>query len=242
MSEYVPIEIQAEILKRLPLKPLIQFRSVSKSYKCLIDSPNFVDSYSVGHPQPPGDRFILRYVNYDPKYLTLVDNDDHSFAQQQLIPVFPDPFYTLSVVGGSHGLLCFYGYYEYRYHMFLLWNPAIRKSVGIQVPVMYDEKVGNIGFDDVVGFGVCPVTFDPTIIKIRCVNYKQKMKDMPDISVPWKVRVFTLSTGTWSILSTDLPREAIRLSGSQVVIDRFIYWLAYDYMLEMKMVDLNHIL
>nr|XP_043631222.1 F-box/kelch-repeat protein At3g23880-like [Erigeron canadensis]XP_043631224.1 F-box/kelch-repeat protein At3g23880-like [Erigeron canadensis]XP_043631225.1 F-box/kelch-repeat protein At3g23880-like [Erigeron canadensis]XP_043631226.1 F-box/kelch-repeat protein At3g23880-like [Erigeron canadensis] len=262
-SEYVPIEIQEEILKRLPLKPLIQFRSVSKLWKRLIDSPDFMVSYAVRHPQP--DRFILRYAlpDYDhiveDQYVFFVDNDDENdndhngFVQQDIVPTIPDLIKRIesssSVVGSSHGLVCFVGGYEYPdddssgfddlsefdgTKMVVLWNPSIRKSVGIPVPEMYESPYDDYEIDDVIGFGVCPVTLDPTIIKIKFIN--RKMNEMPDISAPWIVRVFTLSTGTWSVLSTNLPRESIGLSTglsgrSQIVIDRFIFWLAYDYML-----------
>ncbi|KAJ0818201.1 putative F-box domain-containing protein [Helianthus annuus] len=45
MSDNVPFEIQEEIIKRLPVKSLIRFRSVSKSWKSLIDSSNFITHY-----------------------------------------------------------------------------------------------------------------------------------------------------------------------------------------------------
>nr|XP_043629383.1 F-box protein CPR1-like [Erigeron canadensis]XP_043629384.1 F-box protein CPR1-like [Erigeron canadensis] len=236
MSEYIPLEIQEEILKRLPLRPLISCRSVSKPWKRLIDSPDFIISYGVRHPQPHG--FIVRYsVTYDPddvRYLNLVDsNNDDSFAKQPFLPPIPDLFkiykYDPTVVGSCNGLLCFIGHNEYPdedsscVEMALLWNPSAKKSVGVQVPSMYNNKDFD-NFDVVIGFGVCPLTCDPTIIK--CC--KKKIKNMFSITVPWRVRVFTLSTRTWSILSTKRPRNSVKLEWPQVVIDRFIYWVASD--------------
>ena len=37
MSNYIPIDIQVEIMKRLPIKSLREFRCVSKQWKSLID-------------------------------------------------------------------------------------------------------------------------------------------------------------------------------------------------------------
>jgi hypothetical protein len=45
MSDNIPFEIQQEIMRRLPVKSLIQFRSVSKSWKSLIDSSTFIADY-----------------------------------------------------------------------------------------------------------------------------------------------------------------------------------------------------
>ncbi|MFS7957923.1 putative F-box domain-containing protein [Helianthus anomalus] len=36
MSDNVPFEIQEELIKRLPVKSLIRFRSVSKSWKAVV--------------------------------------------------------------------------------------------------------------------------------------------------------------------------------------------------------------
>ncbi|XP_076907739.1 F-box protein CPR1-like [Bidens hawaiensis] len=49
MSDNMPLEVQEEILKMLPMKPLIQFRSVSKVWKSLIDSSHFIAHYSSPH-------------------------------------------------------------------------------------------------------------------------------------------------------------------------------------------------
>nr|XP_043636103.1 uncharacterized protein LOC122607233 [Erigeron canadensis] len=145
------------------------------------------------------------------------------------------------VVGSSHGLLCFkiiekdynYDYSNFNINeMVVLWKLSIWKLIRIPVPdfpnynfSIYMSGNSNYGDDDVVGFGVCPVTFDPTILKIKRIDYRSEAKDK---CLLWRVRVFTLSRGTWSILSTGLHCESIRLRGSEVVIDKFIYWVAFD--------------
>nr|XP_043633022.1 putative F-box protein At3g10240 [Erigeron canadensis] len=259
-SEYIPLEVEAEILKRLPVQSLLRFRSVSKPWKRVIDSPDFVVSYGVRHPRPSGfivsheDAFIVNEYRH---YRFFVD-DGPSFVPDYFVP--PVPYNDLlllrdghpCLVGSSHGLLCFKTIYHERmyddYHkrryddssselsleMVVLWNPSIRKSVRIPVPFMYDSPNTSYNVVNAFGFGVCPVTNDPTILKI-------KWMDKPGIS-PWRVRVFTLSTGTWNILSTNLPRDSIQLRGSQVVIDRFIYWLAFDRIERRDGRDLLHFL
>ncbi|KAM0045019.1 putative F-box domain-containing protein [Helianthus debilis subsp. tardiflorus] len=53
MSADIPFEIQEEIIKRVvPVKSLIQFRSVSKQWKSLIDSSEFITRHSL-HPAKP---------------------------------------------------------------------------------------------------------------------------------------------------------------------------------------------
>ncbi|GKB61169.1 ribonuclease H-like domain-containing protein [Tanacetum coccineum] len=42
MSDNIPFDIQTEIIKRAPVKSVIRFRTVSKSWKSLIDSSEFI--------------------------------------------------------------------------------------------------------------------------------------------------------------------------------------------------------
>ncbi|GKB10787.1 hypothetical protein Tco_0844710 [Tanacetum coccineum] len=67
------------------------------------------------------------------------------------------------------------------------------------------------------GFGVHPVTLDPTLLKINYPYYGQG---------PWYVSVFTLSSRTWyKVDCTRLPRESIRIkrSGQAVVCGKKIW-------------------
>ncbi|GJY82456.1 hypothetical protein Tco_0495832 [Tanacetum coccineum] len=50
--------------------------------------------------------------------------------------------------------------------MVVLWNPSVRKCVGIPIPnVYYDSPYGYTR----IGFGVCPDTNDPKLVKIDVV-------------------------------------------------------------------------
>lgn len=46
--------------------------------------------------------------------------------------------------------------------------------------------------------------------------------------IPHQVEVFTLSTGVWRSLYSNLPRISIEFVDSQVVVGGFHYWLAID--------------
>ncbi|GKC65886.1 probable LRR receptor-like serine/threonine-protein kinase isoform X2 [Tanacetum coccineum] len=59
MPDFIPFDIQKEIIKRVPdVKSLTRFRSVSKSWKSFINSPQFIAGYDVRLSQP--HRLILR--------------------------------------------------------------------------------------------------------------------------------------------------------------------------------------
>ncbi|KAF5803868.1 putative F-box domain-containing protein [Helianthus annuus] len=149
MSNDIPIEIQEEIMKRLPVKSLIQFRSVCKAWKSLIDGSDFIKHYS-GQQQ----HLLLGYSGYYPerKYVSVVDND--SFPQQKVYLALPNMLKYFKMIGGSHGLYGKDG--DDKRSRAILWNPLIRKVVVVVVPTRMDETK--------IGFGVCSETMDPKIL------------------------------------------------------------------------------
>ncbi|KAI3518051.1 hypothetical protein L1887_06403 [Cichorium endivia] len=182
MSDNVPVEVQVQFMKRLPVKSLLQFRSVSKRWKSLIDNREFIGGYSVRETQPL--RQLVLYTDAlrrEETYVSLVD--DETFVKQKTAPTISVLAKLLMmsfmsrVVGSSHGLLCLYGNYS-SYHtgcrsegtMVVLWNPSIRKSIGILVL----DICGGLG--TLLGFGVCPITSDPTVVMIS-VGVAQMMKN-----------------------------------------------------------------
>ncbi|GJZ95508.1 transposase, MuDR, MULE transposase domain protein [Tanacetum coccineum] len=122
---------------------------------------------------------------------------------------------SLTPVASSEGVWCIaFG----ENSMLLLWNPSIKKSVGVSVP--------NYTFQPdspkmIFGFCIRPVTLEPTLLKI---NYPLYSDD------PWYMSVSTLSSRTWYNLDYDcLPRESVRIIwAGQAVIDGKIFWIGSE--------------
>ncbi|KAJ0532238.1 putative F-box domain-containing protein [Helianthus annuus] len=191
MSDNIPLEIQAEIIKRIPVKSLLQFRSVSKAWKSLIDSSDFINRYSSQQ-----QHLLVRYNHRqifpfsERKYVSIVD--DETFPHQRVSlthPAFVNMLRSHRIIGNSHGLLCLYGCYGLETTMAVVWNVSIRKAIAVVVP-----NVANGVYTTFVGFGVCPATNDPKIVKITDIIHWEDVESIPD-SIPWQVEVFTLSTG-----------------------------------------------
>ncbi|PWA74692.1 F-box domain-containing protein [Artemisia annua] len=122
---------------------------------------------------------------------------------------------TLKPIATSEGVWCFsYG----SNMMVVLWNPSIKRSVGIFVPSFLNQPDSP---KMVIGFGVRPDTLDPTLLKINYSYYGQG---------PWSVSVYTLSMRRWNNLENDrLPRETIRIKRSgQAVVGGKIFWVGSE--------------
>nr|GEU33451.1 hypothetical protein [Tanacetum cinerariifolium] len=92
--------------------------------------------------------------------------------------------------------------------MVVIWNPNVRKSIGIVNP-----KAGY----NVFGFGVCPDTSDPKLAKMSVAK----------IPTMWEVEVFKLSTRVWKSVYTDVPFKSCHFAYGQVFVNGVIYFGAY---------------
>ncbi|XP_071718743.1 putative F-box protein At4g38870 [Rutidosis leptorrhynchoides] len=195
MSELVQFDIQTEIIKKLPIKSLIRFKSVSKQWKSLIDSSAFIHDNCLRDYQT--HHLLVRYyLDSVQKYVSIIDDD--SFPQHKSFPTVPVTFKGLDNVfklSSSHGIICLYVFYRdtninNETGMIVLWNPTIQKSV------------------------VCHNTSDPKLVKI---------KNIQSSGVSWEVEMFTLSLGVWRSISVAMPsKRPVELSWSQVFINGVI--------------------
>ncbi|GJR78065.1 F-box domain containing protein [Tanacetum coccineum] len=181
------------IMNRLPVKSLLQFRTVSKQWKSYIDGSNFIRDYDFREIHTCC--FNLTYKQGLEGFMCSVD-DNFAFTPLNLnlnLPLF-------TPIATSEGVWCFS--FDANSILFL-WNPSIKNLVGTLVP--------NYTFQPdspkmVFGFGVRPDTLDPTSLKINYPFYGQGS---------WYVSVFTLSSRRWyNLESYCLPRESIRIKRS----------------------------
>ncbi|KAM0009919.1 putative F-box domain-containing protein [Helianthus debilis subsp. tardiflorus] len=219
MSDNIPFEMQMEIMKKLPVKSLIQFLFVCKAWKSLIDSPDFITQYN-GQRTNQQHLFLTYYDCCEDKYVSIAD--DHTFPHHKVPLTFPQWLldYDYDLIGCSHGLLCL-SYYENQTRIAIIWNILIRKAIAVLVPNVEGGEVYEIRKAIAV---LVPNVEGGEITPIRSQGAME--------SVTWHAEVFTLSTGTWRPpYSGNLPRSSIEFDSycDQIVtIDGSIYWLAAD--------------
>ncbi|GJW60909.1 F-box domain containing protein [Tanacetum coccineum] len=216
MSDHIPFDIQSEIIKRLHVKSLLQFRSVSKQWKSFIDNPKFIRNYHVNHANPQHHLLVCYRLDPLQTYTSIIDNN--TFPKQKFPLTAPESLHLFNgvfLLNSVDGLLCFCDIYTSYVHSntekIVIWNPTVRKSVCIDILV---PEAGYI----VVGFGVCHDTSDPKLVKI----YVDKISSM------WVVEVFTLSTRVWKTVYIGAPFKSCTLLWHHVFSDGVIYFRAYD--------------
>ncbi|XP_076895118.1 putative F-box protein At1g47790 [Bidens hawaiensis] len=137
-NNVLPSEI---FLKLLPVKSLIRFRSVSKTWKSLIDSRDFVIKHHTHHSQSR-QQLLVAYENqvpvsdddddwdYEQKYVSVVD--DNAFPKHNVVltpPLLVRMLTRPRLIATSHGLMCLFNRTRWGDEAVFLWNPSIRKIV-----------------------------------------------------------------------------------------------------------------
>ncbi|XP_076923219.1 F-box protein CPR1-like [Bidens hawaiensis] len=206
MSANIPFEIQEDIIKRVaPVKSLVRFRCVSKQWKSLVDSSEFITRHSVNQARPH-HLLLSCYSSFTThNYVSIVDNDTFPKSSSILSPIFNRA--GLDLLDCSHGLVCLHN----NTGRVVVWNPSIRKYVDIMLP---DGRY-------VLGFGVCPKTNEPKLVKMTW-----RKEDI--ITYDYTAEVFTLSSGAWRTVSINLSLEKEAFVGNPIVIEGIIHWVTHN--------------
>ncbi|KAL6986804.1 hypothetical protein U1Q18_001756 [Sarracenia purpurea var. burkii] len=226
MSDHLPSEIVVEILKRLPVKSLLRFSSVCKSWWFLITSPDFITIHlnqtTSNSTAAAAHTLVRRYCKFRAKEIYSLHLDKESFADERAGIEFPfgeqSRFY-FRIVGSCNGILCLYDDLFGNTGNIILWNPMIRRSLTLPVP--------NFTFDCndphmfVLGFGVDPKTNDHKVVRISYLH-----GDNAYIVLP-KVEIFSLQLGSWKEIKTIVPYFITEHFWSQAFINGVVHWVAY---------------
>ncbi|GAB4843487.1 hypothetical protein Ancab_013448 [Ancistrocladus abbreviatus] len=185
----LPEELLIDILLRLPVKPLIRFASVHKSWFSTIKSAEFAAKHFAVRSDFLKDGFdfllVAHHRNSIPTFSLLpYENPDKVSCSFECKP-FPydreqsEPAPVFRFAGPCHGIFCVMVQTKFRGEALLLWNPATREMKTIEV----DACVHNFG----IGFD--PKTNDYKVVVVAWFALQR--------SGHWTVRVYSLRANSW---------------------------------------------
>ncbi|KAM7503290.1 hypothetical protein LguiB_002194 [Lonicera macranthoides] len=224
MSDYIPPTVITSILSRLPVKTLVRFRCVCKSWCSLISSPNFINKHlTLTLNNPP--HLLLKYLSLSPKRehysLRLTNESIDEFTQLHC------PFKTASgnffrVIGSCNGLICLSDECFGFTYTIIIWNPAIKKYVSLPMPRVCFDSYGPYTFS--LGFGFDPGTMDYKVVRIAYV-FDGDHKYM----LPPEVEVYAFSTGEWRTVSANhVTCKIVEFFWSSAFVNGAVHWVAYN--------------
>ncbi|GAU41601.1 hypothetical protein TSUD_196710 [Trifolium subterraneum] len=227
LTEY-PIGLIIQILLRLPVKSLVRFKRVCKSWFSLISDPHFANSHFQLSAATPTRRLLL-LSNKAPHLKTRsIDfesslNHVYAFASPNLkcfSPLYPYNQFSIRIRSSCRGFI----FFDCSSSL-CIWNP----STGIhkQIPFStFDSKSKDANtYCYMYGFGYDESKDDYLVVSMSCDS----------LDNIWHLEFFSLRANTWKeiegthfpyiILSGVVPRVGTLFGGA-------IHWLAFRRDLE----------
>uniref|UniRef100_A0A5B6ZCC6 F-box domain-containing protein n=1 Tax=Davidia involucrata TaxID=16924 RepID=A0A5B6ZCC6_DAVIN len=223
MSDFIPGDVLIDILTRLPIKSLVRFACVCKSWYSLLTNPSFITAHLNRSNVPnkkSDDLLLVRSYSEDlneEQYSVYFDNETFDEYAKLEFPLKSLSNYYFRIVGSCNGLMCLsddqFGYAE----TLFLWNPSIRRTLALPRVRVGFESHGP--FMHAIGFGFDPLTNDYKVVRIVYLDC---------VEIPPEVDIFTLSTGTWRNIShLGLP-YLIQERAPQACLNGATHWIASD--------------
>ncbi|KAL5711316.1 hypothetical protein ACHQM5_021785 [Ranunculus cassubicifolius] len=229
-----PDEIMMNILSHLPIKSLVRFRCVCKSWFRLFTGQNSDPYFSQLHDAQ------LTLANPDPILIDLYNNDEHQspstfrFASDYTQidnPIEikePDCCTDESdkyvwVNGICNGLVCFESW-ESDSNTMYIWNPVTRDNIRIPCPPYLSDKSIKRNKRAVYGFGFCQATYEYKVVGV-IVSSLGSATDKYDYQC--HANVLTLGTNTWRIMQDVLSDVHTRhWKSCSVIVNGVHHWLS----------------
>ncbi|KAL3814630.1 hypothetical protein ACJIZ3_015898 [Penstemon smallii] len=225
-SKILPFDlINDNILPKFPVKSLVRFTSVCKTWESLIKSPEFIATHFKLNNRPGPE------VQYP-----LILNGKSCYTLKNQIPINFDKLGSMSHCSlyddypaeSCNGLILLkvqkdYGEIEIEY---LLWNPTIKKSKTIESfyprDNFHDSSSSESGYI-VRGLGFHESSNDYKVVKIEydCDLYYSMPRDE---KISTKVEIYSLKTESWRKVDSN-PNGLIAFRGG-VFLNGCVHWLA----------------
>ena len=217
MSNHLPEEIVLEILVRLPVKSLLRFRCVCKSWYRYIATPNFINNnllycndhnrgFFIHMPKTTGS--MVSFSRPHGQICTVASHHTFEAISELRIPFTFQSGYP-HFVGSCNGILCFSDYRSFEFKDVYLWNPSIRKFK--KLPDTCLTHLFNVS----LGFGFDSQNNDYKVVRIS----QSTAKPMP----PPDAEVYSLSSDSWKRVGLGISWR------SNVVFHKFNSTLSFPF-------------
>ncbi|XP_050264254.1 F-box protein CPR1-like [Quercus robur] len=222
---HLPVEIITEILSRLPVKSLLRFLCVSKSWYALIKHPDFIKLHLHRSIETNRDRTLILEKVTDglPHYCYSVhfpieNHFDKAFKLYQ-------PLYRrgklVSILDCCHSLVCIHHFTLEIHHCtneIAIWNPLIRKYRILPPEPMSKPSGFNFSKYNEIAFGYDLCNDDYKVLRvIAFYNRGQPLKE-------FEVKVYSLRWHSWRKIEEQWPKKECTVSSNSVSLNGVLHW------------------
>ncbi|GMI79458.1 hypothetical protein HRI_001615100 [Hibiscus trionum] len=208
MCDYMPVEVIIEILKRLPVKSVVRFRSVCKTWNTLFSDLSFISTHLQASLFNNTPFLLLECQKNGKKRFSLhYDNDGFEESKHLRFPSFT------RVIGSCNGLICvqLYPFLDVSFNI-VLWNPSIQRYIYLPPATGIERLYFNIGFG-----------FDS-----RTNDYKMLMVEIGEEGGSWiQPYLFSLNKNCWKRVTAVYPNYVFRGQMPLPFVNGAIHLLGY---------------
>ncbi|KAL7212281.1 hypothetical protein ACSBR2_015038 [Camellia fascicularis] len=232
VSHYIDEDVMVEILVKLPVKSLLRFKCVSKSWSSLITNPSFIAKHLTNsNKKENGCLFVHRIEpkdanNFPRKYTFAVCRD-----KSLTVPVFEYLGLKLNakvhVMGPCNGIFCLLT----NWNSVALWNPANRESRALPTQTFPNSIPPRMELErNAFGFGMDPFTGDYKVVSIRMYRWGSGLDDDIDPSnYPKHIAIYSLRDDSWRDFKGFFPECSVSpICKFYTYMDGVYYWSASD--------------
>ncbi|KAL3508921.1 hypothetical protein ACH5RR_028322 [Cinchona calisaya] len=222
MELEIPTDILREILRRLPVKSLIRFRCVCRSWCAFITSPEFIALHlSRRYHADDTNILIMLFIQETKKYVLSFHSNNESLdtiAPDLEVPIFHD-FGTAGLLGPSNGIVCIATRKD-----ICLFNPATRKFRRLpDCPFGCPQDFFRCSEHS--GFGYDPITNDYKVIRLVMLWHLEDRH-----TYAFRAEIYNLSTNAWRELD-NIYREHLSNASVSISFKGSLHWSVLDCVL-----------
>ncbi|XP_038688740.1 F-box protein CPR1-like, partial [Tripterygium wilfordii] len=199
MFSSVPLELIPDILLRLPVKPLLRFRCVSKSWLAEIDGPDFIKSHMRRSIETTANHHLIlteadmvdewNMNRYPPTRMFSASLDK---GLGQPLKALSNPLisvkWTTEILGSCNGLLLL----QNNGQDLVLWNPFTRRYKTMPTEAIDTPTAPRNRHSPTYGFGYDTIRNDYKVVRIiQCFPYDSGLTEACEI------KVFSLTMNSW---------------------------------------------
>ncbi|XP_058185595.1 putative F-box protein At3g24700 [Rhododendron vialii] len=205
-------DLLMEILWRLPVKSLLQLKSVCKNWYALIQSPNFVYLHhdraaSIAAAENTDCLLVKRFLNGGEGGVTLSFVPNETPVEDIDISSTGLDIKHLQILGPCNGVVCLTRFSSSS--PIVLCNPSIKEFRVLPEPSYKNDHMCNLGFG-----------FDPYMNDYKVVRFAVMSTDLPIRHIDERVEMYDLSKDSWRELDAESPV----VSGFTCFNDSYASW------------------
>ncbi|XP_021296129.1 F-box protein CPR30-like [Herrania umbratica] len=218
-----PDDLLIEILVRLPVKAIIRFKCIGKTWRSLFETPSFVSQHrSISNKN---SRFLICHAGTDAnagKVVMRLFSDRTLVSYQDLFPQMPQHIgYGYPVINVCDGLLCLCNSQS----TIALWNPATRE---FRLLPQCNENISHIidNCGQILGFGWDSLSNDYKVI------YVSTYRDLEENTYKRHYAVYRMRTDSWRVLKGEdvevVDNLGISFRNNNTCVNGVYYWTAFN--------------